>query len=912
MDLVGRRRELDALAGWLAAARGGRGRLVLCAGEPGIGKTRLAQELAGLAAAQGVAVAWGRCVEVEGAPAYWPWRLVLRALGANAGLDGGPGSPEERFRLFDGVAEALRAAAHPALLVVLDDVHRADEPSLLVLRHLADRLADAPLLVLATFRDTEPACALRTALPELLGAGAVERLDLRGFDLDDVRAQLTQATGAATEAVCVLDVTGGNPLFVREVARAIADGMWRPDRPPATVRDVVAARLERVSEPCRALVRAAAIVGRDFSLGLVAATLEVAAHDCLPAVDEAVARGLIEKLGGDYRFGHALTRDAVAASLTTAEKATLHRRVAEAIEARFADDLAEHLPDLARHWAELAPFGEGEAARRWALRAAEDAVDRLAYEEGVRLYRAALAVADPVWPAAERCRALVALGRAASLSGDLPGCVDAAREAARCADTPELAAEAALVLEAVPDPAVNALAIQLCEAALAGLGDRGPARLRARLLAQRSHLAFYDGEQDRVVALSAAALAEARAAADDDALVSALRARQEACPGPSGRAERLQLGAEMVTLAERLGSPRTAMWGRLWRVEALVEGARLAEAGDELGALGVAVERVGGPVSAWHRDRVAACLAQAQGRYADAAAIGARGFARMRPIEPAPARGAYFALQCALAEHVGVLPEAEMFLQPFDPPPRFRTMLRLSRAVLLLAAGRRAEADASYRQAGPLGTWSLPAFFVLPGYVYAALVTAELGRIADLAGVLEHLAPFRDEHAIGNGVAYLGPVALTLGRGSLALGRLDEGVDHLEAAVTLAATAGAPGFVAEARYHLATALLARGDPGDRDRARTAATECAGLVAALGMAAYTERAAGLTAQLADDPVLSPREEEVAALVAEGLTNRQIAQRLVISERTAQNHVQHILTKLGFATRGQIAAWRVSTR
>ena len=142
----------------------------------------------------------------------------------------------------------------------------------------------------------------------------------------------------------------------------------------------------------------------------------------------------------------------MAASLTTAERAALHRRVAEAIEARNADDLAEHLPDLARHWAELAPFGEGATARRWALAAAEDAVGRLAYEEGVRLYRSALAVAEPAWPAAERCRVLVALGRAALLSGDLPGGVDAAREAARCADTPELAAEAALVLEAVPDP----------------------------------------------------------------------------------------------------------------------------------------------------------------------------------------------------------------------------------------------------------------------------------------------------------------------------------------------------------------------------------------------------------------------------------------------------------------------------
>ena len=202
-------------------------------------------------------------------------------------------------------------------------------------------------------------------------------------------------------------------------------------------------------------------------------------------------------------------------------------------------------------------------------------------------------------------------------------------------------------------------------------------------------------------------------------------------------------------------------------------------------------------------------------------------------------------------------------------------MQRLSQAVLLVAAGRPAEADASYQQAGPLGTWSLPAFFLLPGYVYATLVTVELARVADLAAVLERLAPYREEHAVGGGVAYLGPVALALGRGAVALGRLDEGVEHLSAAIALATAIGAPGYVAEASYDLAAALLARGGPGDRDRARTAATESAGLVTALGMAAYASRVADLQAQLADEPLLSPREEEVAALVAEGLTNRQIA-------------------------------------
>jgi predicted ATPase len=272
-DILGRQRELEALGGWLDASRHGAGRLVLCVGEPGIGKTRLAQELAGLALAGGTTVAWGRCVEAEGSPAFWPWRQVLRSLGVDADmvLGGEVESPEDRFRVFDGLAQTvLDAAGRGGLVVILDDVHWSDEPSILVLRHLADSIAGASLLVLAAFRDVEPAGPLPRVLPDLLRSPATERLHLRGFGIAEVREQLARTTDGseAADAGAVLDLTGGNPLFVREVARAIAEGTWRADRLPRTVLDLVGARLDRVSAGCRRLVQAAAIVGRDFSLPL--------------------------------------------------------------------------------------------------------------------------------------------------------------------------------------------------------------------------------------------------------------------------------------------------------------------------------------------------------------------------------------------------------------------------------------------------------------------------------------------------------------------------------------------------------------------------------------------------------------------------------------------------------------------
>ena len=155
----------------------------------------------------------------------------------------------------------------------------------------------------------------------------------------------------------------------------------------------------------------------------------------------------------------------------------------------------------------------------------------------------------------------------------------------------------------------------------------------------------------------------------------------------------------------------------------------------------------------------------------------------------------------------------------------------------------------------------------------------------------------------------MGPIELTLGRAEAALGHLDAAIDDLAVATGQADRAGAPGFVAEAHYHLATVLLTRNGPRDQERAERAAVDAHRLACALGMTPYVERAGSLVAHTAArrPSSLSRRELEVATLVAEGLTNRQIAERLVISERTAQNHVQHILTKLGFRTRSQIAAW-----
>lgn len=912
--LLGRDRELEALRGWVEQAGGGHGRLVLCVGEAGIGKTRLCQELAGLADGS---PAWGRCVDTEGAPPFWPWWEVLRALGAVRPPAGDVASPQDRFRAVDAVAGAVLAeAARRPLLVVLDDVHWSDESSLLVLRHLAERAATAPLLLVATLREPRPGSATALAVADLHRAPGCEPLRLHGLAPEDVARQLAALGAEGMPADEIHDATGGNPFFVREVARAAAEGTWRRGTAPRTVQDAVAARVDRLDPPARRLVQAGAVVGRRFGLAVAARMLGLPVADCLRPGDAAVAAGLLVQVGGgELRFVHALTRDAVLAGIPTAAAVELHRAAAEALEEHWAGDLDDHLAELAWHRIALAPYGEADVARRHALRAAAVSVRLLAFEEAVRLYRAALEVPAAGWPeGTSACRTQLDLGRACVLAGDLDGALAAAVAAAdlaRTAGRPDLLAEAALVLEAVPDRAISAEITRLCTQALDAVSGGDPA-LRARLLAQCSSLAFYVGDHALTHDAGLAALDLARSTGDDTALVAALQARHDACPGPAGRAERLALATEMLAVADRSGDARTAMWGRVRRVEALVEDGRIGEAADELGPLAAAVDRVGGPVSAWHRDRVTACVALAQGRFADARAAALRAYERMRVVERPSATGAFLGSEWALARHVGPSAQAvELARVWVEPPPRFRTMGRLARAHLLLRAGHRDEAAAHFRQAGPPEAWTWPVFFVAPGSVLAALVTIGLDRRAELAAALAALEPFRGEHVVGSGVSYAGPAELTLGLGALTLGRLDDAVRDLDTAAQLSDRAGVPACLAEATHHLATALAARGRPGDRDRSRPLAAEADRLIRALGMTAFEAASSELLRRLGPgEGGLSAREAEVARLVADGLTNRQIAARLVISERTAGNHVAHILTKLGFTSRSQIAAWMSS--
>jgi DNA-binding SARP family transcriptional activator len=439
-ELVGRDDQLAALDAILADARGGHGRVALVAGEPGIGKTRLAEEAVRRAAAAGMQVAWGRCHEGDGAPALWPWAQVVRQLAAELGPGQlaamlGPSAawlgqlmPElaepapppgprpiadlgaARFQLNQAVTGLLRRLADTGpLLVVVDDLHWADVPSLSLLAFLAADLKDARLVVVGTYRDAEalPGRPLADTLGALAREPVVERIALGGLDRVGV-ARLIGATigGRPAEPLvaAVADRCGGNPFFITELLRLLQSerGLAGPDAAaaarrdiPVGVRDVLRARLARLPAQTGTVLMVAAVAGRGFGLDLIEVVTGLEDEPALDAAEAAVLAGLViedDRAAGRYRFAHALVRETIYEDISRARRARLHARVADALVAVRGPEPGP-AAELAYHCWQAAPVIGAARALPHLLRAGEQAVAQLAYEAADEQFERALELA---------------------------------------------------------------------------------------------------------------------------------------------------------------------------------------------------------------------------------------------------------------------------------------------------------------------------------------------------------------------------------------------------------------------------------------------------------------------------------------------------------------------------------------
>jgi DNA-binding CsgD family transcriptional regulator len=935
-ELIGRRREMAYLRGLLAAAVEGEPRLVLCGGEPGIGKTRLASGLAGVASAGlGARVAWARASEDRGAPPYWLWRQALPSCEVLSAPDvdgGGLGRAGGRFALFDAVTrQLLAAAADDPVLLVLDDVHWADQPSLLLLRHLARELRQVRLLVMAAYRTTRTGTAAGwpAVLADLIREPVTERVELGGLSAADTTRCAAAVAGrplSDTVGGRLHRLTGGNPFFVREVARSLAASDDAGMAVPGSVIEVITDRVGRLSPLTRRLLAAAAVLGEQFPVLIVASLIDQPVMACLQPLEEARDAGLLEASGspGEWRFSHGLARDAVEASVPMTAKVELHRRAALAIERTYAGHLAPRLADLARHWAAVAVTGERASAVEWATRAGREAVRGLAYEEGARLFQMALDAGDPDLGDEQRCRLLIDVADAQWRSGDLERCRAACEKAVAIAQRigrPDLVGEIALTIEPVGDLAWDLNVGRWCDDALSQAPGLAAAS-RARLLARATEAAIYAGEHDAAGQASRAALELASQSGDAGAIVAALGARQLACSAPEHRDERAAIAGRMVEMGLVLRRPGVELRGRLWTIDTLWEDGDLAGIAAALGRLEWCARHVGGPLARWHLLGTRAALAQARGEFPLALELGRAAFDTIRAVGHPAAPGAYLSLVTALGHHIGHDRTGVLKLLADSPPEttevRDELFGHIGPALILAESGRLDEAALAYRRAGPVASWRPPPYFQVPALAVGSMVAAALGEDDDVALLRDRLVACRGRHAVtGAGSAsYFGPVELHSGRAAARLGRWGDAESELMAAGQTSRAIGAPAFAAEADCELAAALAQRDAGGDAGRSRQLAARAAASASELGMHPWLRRARALSAgpagSRAATPALTTRELQVAGLVAGGKSNREIASILFLSDRTAQNHVQHILTKLGFSNRSQITSWFVRSR
>jgi tetratricopeptide (TPR) repeat protein len=624
---VGRTPELSELRAALEEAIAGHGRLVLIAGEPGIGKSRLAAEVAREAGALGAIVLGGRCYEMEGSAPYMPFVEIMEAGLAQApsaegfrrelGEDAAevarilpklrrlfpdippplalPPEQERRF-FFNSICEVVaRSARLRPLVLIVDDLQWADEPTLLLTEHLAQRLSQMPVLMLGTYRDTDLDVSrpLARTLDELLRRRLARRIRLARFSATEVEEALQGLSGQqppASLSRAVHQETEGNPFFVEEVFRHLAEegtlfdeqGRFRRALGardvvvPEGVRLTIGRRLERFSEETRKVLTTAAMVGRDFALELLETLAESAGDAVLAALEEAERAGLITSFAREgtarFAFTHELIRQTLVAPLSLPRRQRLHLRVAEAIRQVYGGSLEEHAGELAYHFYQAGSLAESEDTARVLVLAGDRALEGAAFEDAARLYERALSLRKP--QTAEWAEALGKLGQARLGFGDLADAVECLERALQTVDAlGDLEAGGRLRRTLLMYYAFTARifeSFELAERGLAVIGDRVNAD-RCHMLAFRGALMSFMGDHEGGDAAIVEATRMAEQLGDAKAMAPVLWARVAHHLTCHRYHEILQDGARALPLLREANMP--------WEYSALLSLMQLAALG---------------------------------------------------------------------------------------------------------------------------------------------------------------------------------------------------------------------------------------------------------------------------------------------------------------------------------------------
>jgi len=964
---AGRARELSTLRALLPRAEGEERRIALIGGEAGSGKSRLVRELAHEAAAADALVLYGACDAVVRTP-YRPFAEALEQLvragaaselRADLGTTGGelarlvPDLPlrvgelpqpvaadpdTERHRLHTAVADLLTAVSRRRpLLVIVEDGHWADQPTLLLLRHLGRAATDARMLLLATFRDTETDVPdeLSEALVDLRRSGDVVRLHLAGFSGDEIAEFVRGAVGVELGpglqnlVSAIGELTGGNAFLVTELWRTlfetgtlVVDGdrvlLERPLAELGTsdsVREVVSQRLARLAIPTTDLLEVAAVIGPVFELGVLERAASLTRTELLAALDEALRSDVIEEVSATglvYRFTHELVRRAVSDRLTGIRRAEIHLRVGTAIELVSRGDVTRVLPDLAHHFSAAVPVGGAARAIDYNVRAARAARTALAFDEAATLLSTAveLTVESPA-----RAELLLELGAASHLAGRADEALEsyaAAAAVARDLVDAELLARAAIGFEnACWRPAItNRGADELLDEAAAALGD-GDSILRVRVLSGLSRALANRGAHAQATAVRTSAIAMARRIDDRHGLATVL-ARAYFAHGTT-LDEVLAMLAEAVELAEELGDVELRAEALEWRLPALIGLGDLARARRELDEVLELGSTMGQPFILHVAEHYGSTIALCEGRLDEAERRAERSYEWSRPLMPGrDASGVYGVQMFGIRREQGRLAELAPVVRVLASSAGPGSAWRPGLAALLAELEMVDETRQTLACVLAEGLDPLRESLWLASLTYLADAAAAVGDRKTAALVYPELEPLAGTNVmIGYGVACYGAADRYLGMLSAALEEWDRAEEHFEAAAHLNRRMGARTWLAHTAYEHGRMLVARGRPEDRDRARNLLSTAVALAEEIGLAALVARARALgsaaPAQVALPDGLSPREIEILRLVARGLSNREIGGALTISEHTAANHVRSILRKTGSANRTEAASY-----
>ena len=910
--LIGRQRELARLRDGFADATRGRGRLFLVAGEPGIGKSRLVDELAEEARGRAATVLWGRCWEAGGAPAYWPWVQALRTFIREIPPDRlrvlverhatdlvqilpelsdvieqiAPQStmdPEgARFRLFDSTATFLRNAAKSApVVIILEDLHAADTPSMLLLQFVARELSPSALFILGTYRDTEIVRdhPLAASLADLLREPVTERLVLTGLDAGEV-SRLIEATAErvppAGLVAAVHEETEGNPLFVGEIVRLLA-AEGRLDRPGSTsmrlgvpegIRAVILRRFGHLSFECSHMLQRASIIGHEFGLDILERLTAIERNELVDLLGEAGAAGVVTEVAlGRMRFAHALFREALYEEMSPAERVRLHRTTGEILEAQYGGDPGPHLAELAHHFFDAARGGDALKALTYARRAAERAAQLLAYEEAVRLYLMALEALELHDPGDDstRARLLLAMGDAQARAGEAPSAKEtflSVADLGRRLGDAELLARAALgrggrfVWErAGNDPHL----IPLLEDALHAIGDADHP-LQVRLLARLACALRSLPEQARSDALSRKAVEMAERLGDRSALAHALDGRYGAIWWPDNAEQRLAIADRMLEVARDLDDKEISYQGHHCRWTALFDLGDIVGMRTEIQELDRLAEELRQPSQQWVAAAAHALDALLEGRFTEAEELSAAALAH-GSVAQLDAISAFRAQTYAIKREQGRLREMEEVARRSVEEFPWYAIHAAALGMICVETGRADEARAILDGlaaddfAGLL--WDNEWLLALAWIAELCVMVGDADRAAV---VYRLLLPHEGQNILGHGEGCAGSVSRYLGICAAMVGRTEEAAVHFEAAMAHNRRLGARPFVAHTQHEYAQMLEGH----DNEHARVLVTEAMETARDLGMTALQRKLVDLgarlgmaTSRMIDEPVAVER-------------------------------------------------------